>query len=114
MTLLIILIITLLLFILGGNLFLIKLYIKKSTKRFVIPILESKGYLLTDYKWVVFWGDGDFKNEQMNFALFKTGLNSISIFAYIYYKGSDNIKRITIKIDIVSLSIDNVTYSSEI
>ena len=100
--------------ILIGNVLLFHLFIKRAIKKFVIPFLKNKGYLLTDYKWVGFFGCGDFRNEQMEFALFKTGPNSISIFSYIYYKGLDNTKRATIKIDVVSLSIAKVTYSNEI
>lgn len=100
--------------ILVGNLLLFRLFIKSAIKRFVIPFLGNKGYLLVDYKWVGFFDCGDFKNEQMDFALFKTGPKSISIFSYIYYKDLDNTKRATIKINVESLSVVNVIYSSEI
>jgi hypothetical protein len=106
--------ITTFLLLLIGNLLLFYLIISTAIERFVIPYFYNKGYSLIDYKWVGFLGTGDFKNEEMDFALFKTGLNSISIFSYIYYKDSDRTRRTTIKIDVVGLSIANVTYSYDI
>jgi len=101
--------------VLALNLLFIYLFTRRAVKQFVIPALTSKGYVFVSYKWVGFFACGDFKNDRMNFAFFKTGTNSISIYAYIYYKdGDSNDKRITIRIDVESLSIDKVNYSAEI
>ena len=92
------------------NVILFYVLIKIAIKRFVKPELERKQLLFVDYKWVGFWGCGDYKNESIEFALFKTGLNTISIYSYIYYKDSDCPKRTTIKIYITGFNIDRVEY----
>ena len=96
------------------NVLLFHFLIKKAIKAFVKPELARKGLIFMGYKWVGFLGCGDFKNEQMEFALFKTSLNSISIYSFIDYKDFDNIKRVTVKINVLGLSVGNVIYSNDL
>ena len=94
-----------------GNILFTYVFIKKAIRSFVIADLKNKGYLFVNYKWTGLFNHGDFENKQDFFAFFKTSLNSISIFSYIYYKDSEETKRMTIKIKVVDLSIDTVVYS---
>lgn len=96
------------------NILFFYLFIRIAVKRCVEPYLNSKGYTLVNYKWAGFWDTGDFKNEQLSFALFKTGPKFISIFSYVYFNDLYITKRTTIKIDLVGLSIVKVTYSNNI
>lgn len=95
------------------NVLLFHLLIRSAVKRIVKPALANEYLTYVDYKWVGFWGCGDFKHGTMDFALFKTGVNTLLIYSYIYYKDAEEIKRITIKINVAGLSVDNVEYSDQ-
>ena len=96
------------------NVLLFHFLIKKAINLIVKPELANKELFFVDYKWCGFFDCGDFKNEQMEFALFKTSLNSISIYSFIDYKDFDNIKRVTVKINVLGLSVGNVIYSNDL
>ena len=97
-----------------ANLLLFHVFIRQTIKKVVRPALAIKGYVFIDYKWAGFFSCGDFKNEQMDFALFGTGILTHSIYSFISYRDWDGVKRITIKIEINCLRVDNVIFSSEI
>ena len=73
-------------FVILINILLFQLWIKSAIKRIVKPALENNHLNYIGYKWVGFWGCGDFKYDKMDFALFKTGMNTSSIYSYLYYK----------------------------
>ena len=95
------------------NVVLFHMQIKRAIKRVVKPALEKSQLTYVGYKWAGFWSCGDFKNDSMDFALFKTGLNTTSIYSYLYYKDSDVNKKITIKIYLIGFEIDKVEYSGK-
>ena len=101
-------------FIILANVALFHLLVKTAIRRIVKPELEKRNLTYVSYKWAGFWSCGDFRNDSMDFALFKTGLNTISIYSYVYYKDSDEIKKITIKIYIVGVGVNKVEYSNTI
>ena len=95
------------------NLLLIYSHIRTAVRKFVKPELEKNGLTYIDYKWTGFWGSGDFK-DKIEFALFKTGWNTTSVYSFIYYKNARVTKRVTIKINLINLIIDKVLYSNEL
>jgi len=103
--------------IIACNIIVFHLTIKRAIKKFVNTELASKDMVFIDYKWPGFFSRGDFKDGALAFnALFKTGLNTTSIYSYIYYRDlkSGLSNRVTIKIDVIGISIENVVYSSDI
>ena len=96
------------------NVILFHILIKSAIKRLIKPVLENNKLTFVDYKWVGFWGCGDFKSDNMEFALFKTGLNTLSIYSFLYYKNLDVIKKITVKIYVEGLKVSKVEFSSKI
>ena len=91
--------------------------IRRAIKEIVNPLLIAKGMSYIDYKWPGFFSRGDFEvgNKAIK-DMFKTGLNSVSVYSFIYYKDLklDANKSITIRIDVMGLLIENVTYSNQI
>ena len=100
-------------FVLLMNVLLLYLKIKVAIRKFVKPELEQKRLTYVNYKWTGLWGCGDFKDE-MEFALFKTGLHTASVYSYIYYKSAGTTKRVTIRIDLINEVIDKVLYSDKL
>ncbi|MES2426706.1 MAG: hypothetical protein V4560_07010 [Bacteroidota bacterium] len=96
------------------NVLLFHVLIRSAIKRTVKPALEKNQLVFVDYKWVGFWDCGDFKNDSMDFALFKTSLNTLNIYSYLFYKDLDVIKRITIKIYVEGLRVTEVEFSSNL
>ena len=100
-------------FVLLINVLFLHLKIKRAVRKFVKPELEKNGLIYVDYKWTGFWECGDFK-DKIEFALFKTGWNTSSIYSFIYYNEGGMTKRVTIKIYFVDLTVDRVLYSNEL
>jgi hypothetical protein len=103
--------------IIASNVFFLHLLIKAALKSYIKPQLEAKGLYFKDYKWCGFFNTGDFKNVDIGLTtLSKTGLNSISVYTFIYYQSVEqNLeKKVTAKIDVVGISIEKVVYSNEL
>ena len=100
-------------FVLFVNVLLFYLHIKTAIRKFVKPELEQKGLKYVDYKWTGFWECGDFR-DRIEFALFKTGLNTTSVYSYVYYKSDGITKRVTIKIYLINSIIHKVVYSDKL
>jgi hypothetical protein len=94
------------------NVLLFHLHIRTAIKQIVKPELQRNGLTYVDYKWCGFWGCGDFK-DNIEFALFKTGLHTTSIYSFIYYNDGEKTKRITIKINRKDFSATQVLYSNK-
>jgi len=104
---------SLLIFVLLINVLIFYVIINSAIKKTVKPELEKNGLLYVNYKWTGFWGCGDFR-DKVEFALFKTSYNTSSVYSFIYYKKGDIMQRMTIKINLTNLKIDEVLYSREL
>jgi hypothetical protein len=99
----------------GGNALFIFLFIRSAVKKYVKPNLQSSGLIFVRSRWAGLFNSGDFGNAGFSFKpSFLNGNPFLSIYAYIYYKEFDVIKRFTIRIDTLFFFIRNVTFSSEI
>lgn len=104
-----------LIWVIGGNALLIYFLIKRAVNKYVKPRLQSSGLIFVRSQWAGFFNLGDFGTSVFSLKpYFIRGNPSIAIYAYVYYKEFEVIKRFTIRIDTLFLFIRNVTFSSEI
>ena len=98
-------------FMIGMNLMVCKWVIYKSKRKFIIPFLEKKGWMLQEVKHVGFFNTGDFKTE-IGFGFSSEMGNIINhTYAYVLAKDTDGKTiRFTVKIITVFLFIKTVEY----
>jgi len=109
-------------FIILLNILIVRLIIKRALRKYIKPDLDKKELYFISYKWVIFFGIGDFTRENDSDAPNNgywggAGGRSpfLSIYIYIYYYNSHNIdKRVTARIDTLFFFIRKVKYSSEL
>ena len=98
----------------GINVLIYNLTIKKALRKFIEPKLRENGYAFTEYKWPGLLSNGDFKSDDITFTMMnKNGKMFNSMYAYIFYKKGKETKKITARIDTTLLFINKVVYSSE-
>jgi hypothetical protein len=101
-------------FIIGLNMLIYRLLIKKALKKYIGPKLDEKGLIFIDYKWPGLLSNGDFKIDDVGLTIMnKNGNVSNSSYAYIFYKDGNETKKITVRIDTTFWVINKVVYSSE-
>jgi len=105
----------LLIWVIGGNALFIYLFIKRAVNKCVKPRLQSSGLTFVRSQWAGLFNSGDFGDTGFSFRpSFSRGNPFLSIYAYIYYKEFDVIKRLTIRIDTIFFFIRKVKFSREI
>lgn len=101
--------------IIGINILIYNLTVKKAIKKIIEPKLKENGYSFVGYEWPGFLSNGDFKANNINIrTMSKNGRIINSMYAYIFYKRENEAKKITVQIDTLFFIIRNVFYSSEI
>ena len=101
-------------FIIFLNILIVRLFIKRGLRKFIIPKLQSYGLTYIDYEWAGLFSSGDFKQNTIIFRpSFGNGTPNISIYIYVDYKDPDKKKRITARIDTFTFFITKVVYSGE-
>jgi hypothetical protein len=101
--------------IIGLNILIYRLIVKKALRKFIEPKLSEKGLTFVEYKWPGLLSNGDFKADDISLTIMnKNGNVSNSSYAYIFYKDGNKTKKITARIDTTFWFINRVIYSSEI
>jgi hypothetical protein len=101
--------------IIALNMLIYRLIVKKALKKYIEPKLTQRGLLFIDYKWPGLFSSGDFKDQALTITIMnKNGNIFNSVYTYVYYKESNETKKITARIDTIFWFIKKVTYSSDL
>lgn len=91
-----------------------RIILKNALRKYIEPKLKEKGFIFINYKWPGILSNGDFEPDDIKLTVMnKNGSASQSYYAYVFYKDSNETKKITARINTAIWSIDSVVYSSD-
>jgi hypothetical protein len=100
--------------VIGLNMLIYNVIVKKALRKFIEPKLKEQKLTFIEYKWPGLLSYGDFKSDGITFTFMnKNGKPFNSIFTYIFYRKENETKKVTVRIDTTFLVITKVVYSSE-